>query len=148
MKTTRFFAIAALAALTLSCINKGSKQQSDGMQNQMERSVKDAIEITDASSGKWVDNEYTRLVPKPDMEVREAANTGMGYSIVFGRSVTLDRMKAYAEKLKQAGFNVDCGDEDNEQYYSFWGDNADGWSVRITVTSNANNLLISKPGEM
>lgn len=143
-------ALAAIAFLAVSCGNKGAKQQSADRQSDIERQVTEDIvgSIENVSTDKWVDNEYTKLVPKPDMAVSESANTGMGYSIVFARSVTLDQMKAYAEKLKQAGFNVDCGDSESDGIYSFWGDNAAGWSVRVTVTSNANNLLISKPGEM
>ena len=56
---------------------------------------------------KWPDNEFTKLVPKPDFEVSLSLTEGDRCTIQFG-SLTAEDLRAYAEKLKSAGFTVDA----------------------------------------
>ncbi len=146
MKKILILTIFATSLLAVSCGSRNKQQKAE--QDKLTEEVMEIADIKDVSAGNWVDNEYTKMVPKPDMTVSQSAGTGFGYSVVFSGATTRDQMKAYAEKLKEAGFNVDPRTSDDSDMYTFWAKNADDWRVQLTVTSSANNLLISKPGEM
>ena len=97
--------------------------------------------------GNWPDNEYTKLVPKPSFELYAAVIEDETFSVMF-TNATIEQIKAYAEQVKAAGFNLneELTDENvmGMVIYSFAAENADGYSVEIFSASGTTGLRISK----
>ena len=97
--------------------------------------------------GNWPDNEYTKLVPKPSFELYAAVIEGETFSVMF-TNATIEQIKAYAEQVKAAGFNLN--EELTDQnvmgmvIYSFAAENADGYSVEIFSASGSSGMSIDK----
>ena len=109
--------------------------------------VKDADGGEGQIGGDWSDNEFTKLIPKPDFELF-AANTETDSFTVAFKSATVEQIKDYAAKVKAAGFNINEEVEDQEVMgmviYSFTAENADGYTVEITSANGTSALTISK----
>ena len=97
--------------------------------------------------GDWPDNEFTKLIPKPDFELFAANTETDSFSVAF-MSATIEQIKDYAAKVKAAGFNINEEVEDQEVMgmviYSFTAENADGYTVEITSANGTSSLSISK----
>ena len=97
--------------------------------------------------GDWPDNEFTKLIPKPDFELFAANTETDSFSVAF-MSATIEQIKDYAAKVKVAGFNINEEVEDQEVMgmviYSFTAENADGYTVEITSANGTSALSISK----
>ena len=97
--------------------------------------------------GNWPDNEYTKLVPKPSFELYAAVIEGETFSVMF-TNATIEQIKAYAEQVKAAGFNLneELTDENvmGMVIYSFAAENADGYSIEVFSASGTTGLRISK----
>ena len=97
--------------------------------------------------GDWPDNEFTKLIPKPDFELFAANTETDSFSVAF-MSATIEQIKDYAAKVKAAGFNINEEVEDQEVMgmviYSFTAENADGYTVEITSANGTSSLFISK----
>ena len=97
--------------------------------------------------GDWPDNEFTKLVPKPDFELFAANTETDSFSVAF-MSATIEQIKDYAAKVKAAGFNINEEVEDQEMMgmviYSFTAENADGYTIEITSANGTSALSISK----
>lgn len=97
--------------------------------------------------GDWPDNEFTKLIPKPDFELF-AANTETDSFTVAFKNATVEQIRDYAAKVKAAGFNINEEVEDQEVMgmviYSFTAENADGYTVEITSANGTSALTISK----
>ena len=97
--------------------------------------------------GDWPDNEFTKLIPKPDFELFAANTITDSFSVAF-MSATIEQIKDYAAKVKAAGFNINEEVEDQDVMgmviYSFTAENADGYTVEITFTNGTSSLSISK----
>ena len=97
--------------------------------------------------GNWPDNEYTKLVPKPSFELYAAAVDGDTFSVLF-TNATIEQLKAYADQVKAAGFNLN--EELTDQnvmgmvIYTFSAENADGYSVEIFSASGSSGMRIDK----
>ena len=77
-----------------------------------------------------------------------AANTETdSFSVAF-TSAPIEQIRAYAAKVKAAGFNINEEVEDQEVMgmviYSFTAENADGYTVEITSASGTSSITISK----
>ncbi len=98
-------------------------------------------------NGDWPDNEYTKGVPAPGLEIMMSTDDGSSFTAVFG-SVTIDQVKAYAEELKNAGFTEDAETTDQEAsgmtIYMYSAHHADGRFVELMFTGAQNALMISK----
>ena len=109
--------------------------------------IKDADGNEGQVGGDWPDNEFTKLVPKPEFEFLAANTDANSFSVVF-TSATIEQIKDYATKLKAAGFNINEEVEDQEMMgmviYSFTAENADGYTVSLTFASGNSGLEISK----
>ena len=109
--------------------------------------IKDADGNEGQVGGDWPDNEFTKLVPKPEFEFLAANTDANSFSVVF-TSATIEQIKDYATKLKAAGFNINEEVEDQEMMgmviYSFTAENADGYTVSLTFASDNSGLEISK----
>ncbi|MBP5154377.1 MAG: hypothetical protein ILP12_05165 [Lachnospiraceae bacterium] len=97
--------------------------------------------------GDWPDNEFTRLVPKPDFKLAGATASGDGFSAAF-QSVTAEQIRAYAEKVKARGFTVDAEEVDQSVYgivvYTYTAYNAGGYRVQISFASGSGGITIGK----
>ncbi|MBP5633253.1 MAG: hypothetical protein J6X34_09590 [Clostridia bacterium] len=97
--------------------------------------------------GNWPDNEFTKLVPKPDFKLAGASTSDDGFSAAF-QSVSVAEIKAYAEKVKAKGFTVDAAEEDQNVYgvvvYTYAAYNASGYRVQISFASGTGGITISK----
>ena len=109
--------------------------------------VKDADGGEGQIGGDWPDNEFTKLIPKPDFELFAANTETDSFSVAF-MSATIEQIKDYAAKVKAAGFNINEEVEDQEVMgmviYSFTAENADGYTVEITSANGTSALTISK----
>ena len=109
--------------------------------------VKDADGGEGQLGGNWPDNEFTKLVPKPSFELYAAVIEGETFSVMF-TNATIEQIKAYAEQVKAAGFNLneELTDENvmGMVIYSFAAENADGYSVEVFSASGTTGLRISK----
>ena len=109
--------------------------------------IKDADGNEGQVGGDWPDNEFTKLVPKPEFEFLAANTDANSFSVVF-TSATIEQIKDYATKLKAAGFNINEEVEDQEMMgmviYSFTAENADGYTVSLTFVNDNSGLEISK----
>ena len=109
--------------------------------------VKDADGGEGQLGGDWPDNEFTKLIPKPDFELFAANTETDSFSVAF-TSATIEQIRAYAAKVKAAGFNINEEVEDQEVMgmviYSFTAENADGYTVEITSANGTSALTISK----
>lgn len=109
--------------------------------------------VTTYGSTQWPDNEFTRLVPKPDFPVYAFSQDSSGCVVVFGdgteeNSVKLEDIRAYAEKLKSAGFDQDPQVSEAEyegmSIYSFAASDASGCSVQLGFSAGSASLQIRK----
>ena len=97
--------------------------------------------------GDWPDNEFTKLIPKPDFELFAANTEADSFSVAF-TSATVEQIRDYVTKVKAAGFNIDEEVEDQEMMgmviYSFTAENANGYTVEIGYVNGTSSLTISK----
>ena len=97
--------------------------------------------------GDWPDNEFTKLIPKPDFELFAANTETDSFSVAF-TSATIEQIRDYAAKVKAAGFNINEEVEDQEVMgmviYSFTAENADGYTIEITSANGTSSITISK----
>ena len=97
--------------------------------------------------GDWPDNEYTKIVPKPDFELYAASGDDTFFTVAF-TNATIEGIRAYAEKLKAAGFTVDPEVMDTEMMgmtvYNYIASNGKGVSVTLAFSNNASALSFEK----
>lgn len=82
-----------------------------------ELSQNDSLEKTHATDdknedgGKWPDNEFTRLVPAPIIDVTVLAQDTIGELFTLQVEWTLEQGTEYAQQLADAGFGDDCAEK-------------------------------------
>ncbi len=101
----------------------------------------------------WPSNEYTNLIPKPEgatiYDEKAVDNDYFGGHNITLTDWTIEECKAYAEKLKEAGFTTpgtgmkDVVVTDNGNMYSFGAKNSDGVYVTVGSFSGNNSGSIS-----
>ena len=109
--------------------------------------MKDADGSSAQFGGEWPENEFTKLVPKPNFDVMGASSDDGSFTVAF-QSVDVDQIKAYAEQVKASGFTVDAEEEDQNVYgvvvYTYSAYNADGYRVEVTFASGTAGITINK----
>ncbi len=97
--------------------------------------------------GNWPDNEYTKLIPKPDFTITAAVVEGNTFTVMFS-DTTKEQITAYVEKVKNAGFTVDAETEDQEMggiaIYSYTASNSSGYQIEITLSGGMCGLTLEK----
>lgn len=104
----------------------------------------------------WPVNEYTNLIPTPEVTVYDEEPMDNQYFV--GHTIetvgwSIEDCKAYVEQLKADGFTTPSGGyddvviEDTDTRYIFAAENSDGVYVSI-YTSNANEVAESNYGEI
>jgi hypothetical protein len=98
--------------------------------------------------GDWPDNEFTKLLPKPDFALNVAADSGDAFTVAFV-DATVDQLKEYVEKVKSAGFTVDAETEESEvmgmSIYNYTAQNAAGYSIMVFSVAGSVGMTIEKP---
>ncbi len=98
--------------------------------------------------GNWPENEFTRLLPKPDMELLAASTNEQEFTVGF-KQATVEQVKAYVEQVKVKGFTVDPMTSDQTVgelvIYSYTAKNADGYTVTVSCAMGVSAVLLEKP---
>ncbi len=97
--------------------------------------------------GSWPDNEYTKLIPKPEFGILGTEEEDGEFTVAFS-NVSADDMKAYAEKVKAKGFDKDIDVQDQSvmgmTIYAFKASNADGYDVNVYYAADTGGVTVSK----
>lgn len=105
-------------------------------------------EQIDVGSGKWPDNEFTRILPKPSMAINTTYVEDSGFSVIFAEGATKDAVKAYEAQLKSKGFTIDPEAFDQAMMgmvmYTYSASNSAGYRVELSFVSGTATLSVSK----
>ena len=101
----------------------------------------------------WPENEYTRMIPKPDFDLVVEKITEKSFSVFFTDPALSDlatqKAKEYVETLKVNGFTLETETIEEAVIgmtrFSYWAKNIDGWQVQVHSTVFSAGLTISKP---
>lgn len=114
------------------------------------------IESSDGESGElsfggdWPENEFTRLLPKPDMGLAMAAVAEGEFTVVF-TDATIDKLKDYVKDLKRHGFDDVDTEEEIAMFgmsmYTFIAENKKGYRVEITSAMGINGMIVTKDND-
>ena len=109
--------------------------------------MKDADGSSAQVGGEWPENEFTKLVPKPNFDVMGASSDDGSFTVAFS-GVEIEQVKAYADKVKAKGFTIDATEENQNVYgvsiYTYTAYNSDGYCVEITFANGTSGITISK----
>ena len=130
----------AAAMFATSCGGNASKKQAADGATETKTEAKAPAKVAEAG---WESNDYTKQVPKPDIAIMSAGESGTSYGVNFNNA-TLEQVKAYAAKVKAAGFDKGASENDGERYY-FNAGNAAGWNVMIMMNGGQSMMTITKP---
>ncbi len=110
--------------------------------------VKDENGTVGQLGGKWPENEFTKLLPKPPFAILTTANNGDEFSAVF-QNASIDDMKEYAKQVASAGFSVNANTEDYSaqgmDVFSYSAVNADGYSISVSYSMGVSAIVMTKP---
>ncbi len=97
--------------------------------------------------GNWPENEFTKMLPKPDMELLAATTNEQKFTVGF-KNATLDQVRSYVEKVKAKGFTVDPQTNDQKVgetvIYVYTAENADGYTVTVNYTMGTSAVVLEK----
>ncbi len=98
--------------------------------------------------GNWPENDFTKLLPKPSFSLLAANTSETDFSVAF-QDVTVEQIKEYVEQVKAKGFTVDAETTDQSvagmSVYMYQAQNADGYTVTVTFTSQTSGISLEKP---
>ncbi len=98
--------------------------------------------------GEWPENEFTKLLPKPEFELTGASTNEDEFAVLF-QNVTVGQIKDYVEKVKANGFTVDAEITDQDVMgmviYSYEAKNSADYTVSVTFTGGVSGLVVQKP---
>ncbi len=98
--------------------------------------------------GNWPENEFTKLLPKPDMELLAASENEQEFTVGF-LNATVEQVKDYVEKVKDKGFTVDAQTSDQTVgdmvIYSYTAQNDAGYTVTVSCAMGVSAVLLEKP---
>ncbi|MCL2039932.1 MAG: hypothetical protein FWG85_05840, partial [Bacteroidetes bacterium] len=127
--------VLAIGLIFVAC--GGNKQQEN-----TEATPEVVEEVAESQEGDWPDNEYTKQVPKPDITIYSADDGPNGFNVDFPGSTTIEEIKVYADKVKDAGFNQNIYVEDEDGRFNFNGFNAAGWRVIVSKAPGVGSFMI------
>ena len=100
---------------------------------------------SDIKPAEWPDDEFTRLIPKPDFDLYSTNTYENTFTAIF-RNVTPDQIKTYTESVKTAGFTVNQV-LDEKTTYKYTASNGKGYSIELTRYTSSDQtvyLIITK----
>ena len=116
--------------------------------NKMTITNEESGSVSIEAGGEWPDNGFTKLIPKPEMEIASSIVSEESFFVFFDEA-SAGQAKDYAEKIKAAGFDEDEEITDIEIegvfIYSFSAKNADGYAVSVASSGNGAMLSVSAP---
>jgi len=102
-----------------------------------------AFATTSFALQEWPDNEYTKLIPKPDVAGVSTTNERSdeelrSFTIYMAKDWTIEQSKAYVEKVKESGFTYPKYEgasfvTEDEKGYQYEARNKD--KVRVCITN-------------
>ncbi len=94
--------------------------------------------------GNWPDNEFTRLIPRPEFQIAHSFADSDYCQISFS-SVSVEQVKAYVQLLKTAGFTLNASENDlGSGTYTFEAQDAKDNTIAVYVYGGTCTLMISK----
>ena len=142
--------MAGLVIMTACGGNSNAKKEASDILED----AKEMVQKSEVVSSDWPENEFTKLVPKPE-NVKITGNKKVDNAYYIGHSVVVkgwskEDCKAYVEKLKAAGFTKplagmkDVITNDKETMFSFDALNADGVHASAAVMGENGTINITK----
>lgn len=130
---------------------RGLNEDKDGSEVVQKADVTWTVKDPDGGEGQlggsWPDNEFTKLVPKPDFALGAAAGDRQEFSVVF-MNATIEQMCGYTDKVQAVGFTVGAEVEDQELMgmvvYTYSASNAAGYRLEIYSAAGISGLTIRK----
>jgi hypothetical protein len=142
--------VACLAVTMMTSCGGGSKKS--GAEKEAQKIVKDAVTKANVEAKEvkgWASNEYTNQLPKPDIAISSAGTvkgkaTGKEtFTANFAADATLEQVKAYAEKVKAAGFTKDTRESSENNKYSFSAKNEAGYKAGVFYMSDGAMKMVT-----
>jgi hypothetical protein len=141
--------LAAVMMIAVSCGGGSSKQSAE---KEAQEIVKDAVEkagIKETVTKNWPDNEYTKQLSKPKIDIKVAGIAEMGgnklFSVTFADGTKKEQIKACVEKVKSDGFTEDASESDGgDTYYMYSAKNGAGYDIIVSWAPSASGLMVSK----
>lgn len=98
---------------------------------------------TPSRSMDWPDNQFTRKVPRPNLNIASTSLDGGKFNVGF-YNASYDQVKAYAASLKAAGYNNISSENDNlgRGTYSLTALNQTGDRIQLSSTGSGEASLI------
>jgi len=133
----------------LDSIDFSGALQGQGEENKENKSWEMEADVVKGQfGGEWPENEYTKLLPKPEIALVASATDDNQFGVVF-QGATAEDIRAYAKKVESAGFSVDIVTEDQEilgmTTFTYKAQNNTGYTVEILFAMGLSSLTISKP---
>ena len=149
-----FLALMCMASLVIMTACGGGNNNAKKEASDILDDAKEMVKKSEVVSSDWPENEFTKLVPKPE-NVKIMGNKKVDNAYYIGHSVVVkgwskEDCKAYVEKLKAAGFTKplagmkDVITNDKETMFSFDALNADGVHASAAVMGENGTINIQK----
>lgn len=149
-----FLSMVCMASLVLMTACGGGNNNAKKEASDILEDAKEMVQKSEVVSSDWPENEFTKLVPKPE-NVKIMGNKKVDNAYYIGHSVVVkgwskEDCKAYVEKLKAAGFTKplagmkDVITNDKETMFSFDALNADGVHASAAVMGENGTINIQK----
>lgn len=105
-------------------------------------------EGTTQLGGEWPENEFTKLVPKPDFgELFGAVTYEKSFYVMFA-DADMNKMRTYIEAIKAKGFTIEAETTDETAFgvtaLSYTAKNAAGYKIELVSVVGMNSITISK----
>ncbi len=89
----------------------------------------------------WPDNEYTKLLPEPDMDIINVTSNENIFAVTVD-GCTMEKAKAYIKELKDFGFTKNVAELDQKDgSYIFAGGNDDGHIATLTKNTDETGVI-------
>ncbi len=96
---------------------------------------------------KWPDNEYTRLLTKPELgKIVMTIVSNDVFTANFEGKDTAEAKK-YVQKIIEKGFTVDPQESNIDGAYSYTASNDSGWSFQLFSADGQHSISLIKPEE-
>ena len=149
-----FLALMCMASLVIMTACGGGNNNAKKEASDILDDAKEMVEKSEVVSSDWPENEYTKLIPKPE-NVKISGNKKVDNAYYIGHTIVVENWskedcKAYIEKLKAAGFTKplagmkDVITNDKETMYSFDALNADGVHASVGIMGKNGTINIKK----
>jgi hypothetical protein len=140
----------AIGLVVVSC-GGGNSNKTDA-EKEAQKIEKEAVKkagIKETVTANWPDNEYTKQLSKPEIDIKVAGIGEWGgskvFSVTFADGTTKEQIKACIEKVKSDGFNKDASESDSgDAYYMYSAANSTGYGVVVSWAPSASGLMVSK----